>query len=167
MKTKYVWEIFRSSERLNIYIYIFLINHSIAKIKALPYLVPYDTRESILVIQIFMLIWTTERNGNEETEKSKESYKDYKRIYMYMCICIYILRLYFIISITIIYAIYLFSHFTVILYKNTKYVILIIEKSINGGKMEDVKTRVKKVKGKVSVIKLLSCSTWQFTRHLN
>lgn len=133
----------------------------------MPYLVPYDTRESILVIQIFMLIWTTERNGNEETEKSKESYKDYKRIYTYMCICMYILRLYFIISITIIYAICLFSHFIVILYKNTKYVILIIEKSINGGKMEDVKTRVKKVKGKVSVIKLLLCSTWQFTGHLN
>ena len=133
----------------------------------MPYLVPYDTRESILVIQIFMLIWTTERNGNEETEKSKESYKDYKRIYMYMCIYMYILRLYFIISITIIYAIYLFSHFIVILYKNTKYVILIIEKSINGGKMEDVETRVKKVKGKVSVIKLLLCSTWQFTGHFN
>ena len=61
-----------------------------------------------------MLIWTTERNGNEETEKSKESYKDYKRIYMYMCIYMYILRLYFIISITIIYAIYLFSHFIVL-----------------------------------------------------
>ena len=114
-----------------------------------------------------MLIWTTERNGNEETEKSKESYKDDKRIYMYMCIYMYILRLYFIISITIIYAIYLFSHFIVILYKNTKYVILIIEKSINGGKMEDVETRVKKVKGKVSVIKLLLCSTWQFTGHFN
>lgn len=133
----------------------------------MPYLVPYDTRESILVIQIFILTWTTERNGNEETEKSKESCKDYKRIYTYTCICMYILKLYFIISITIIYAMYLFSHFIVIACKNPKYVILIIEKSINGGKMEDVETRVKKVKGRVSVIKLLLCSTWQFTGHFN
>lgn len=62
---------------------------------------------------------------------------------------------------------YVFSNFIVIACKNPKYIILIIEKSISGGKMEDVETRVKKVKVRVSVIKLLLCSTWQFTGHFN
>ena len=88
-----------------------------------------------------------------EMKKQEKVKKVTKIIKGYICVYVYILKLYCIIFITIIYAIYLFSHFIVILYTNTKYVILIIEKSIYGGKMEDVETREEKVKGKVSVDK--------------